>query len=162
MPVYEFYCADCHTVYNFWSTAINTEKIPACPKCGREALERYVSPPAVLSGDRRESDDMDDLPIDESKMESALQSLESEMGNIDEDNPRAMAQLMRKFAAKAGMEYNDQMEAALSRLEAGEDPETIEQEMGDLFEGDEMPFEFKKARGRTSAPPARDKTLYDL
>jgi len=42
MPIYEFYCEPCHTIYNFFSRSVNTGKRPACPKCGQgELVERY-------------------------------------------------------------------------------------------------------------------------
>ncbi len=50
MPVYEFYCADCHTVYNFFSQSVNTAKRPTCPKCGRPELERRASLFAISKG----------------------------------------------------------------------------------------------------------------
>ena len=43
MPIYEFYCKDCHTIFNFFSRTVNTEKQPACPKCARPELERKMS-----------------------------------------------------------------------------------------------------------------------
>ena len=36
MPIYEFYCRKCNTIYNFFSRSVNTEKIPFCPKCKSE------------------------------------------------------------------------------------------------------------------------------
>ncbi len=41
MPIYEFYCEQCHTIYNFFSRKINLEKIPDCPKC-RDANSNKV------------------------------------------------------------------------------------------------------------------------
>lgn len=165
MPVYEFYCSDCHTVYNFWSQRINTDKIPGCPKCDNEQLERVVSKSAIISGGQSEGDDeFGDLPIDETKMEEAMMSLASEAENMNEDDPRSMAQFMRKFADKTGLKYNEQMEEALGRLESGEDPDKIEEEMGDIFDEDEMPFEFKGKKGiQPKVRPLRsDPELYDL
>jgi hypothetical protein len=49
-------------------------------------------------------------------------------------------------------------------MEAGEDPEQIEQEMGDLLEGED-PFGFgdkKSGKGIKTRPPAKDETLYEL
>ncbi len=48
-------------------------------------------------------------------------------------------------------------------MEAGEDPESIEAEMGDLLEGED-PFSFQPKSGRTGRrnPPIVDETLYDL
>jgi hypothetical protein len=55
------------------------------------------------------------------------------------------------------------MEEALSRMEAGEDPEQVEAEMGDLL-NEEEPFIMgaKKGRKAKRAEPLRDETLYDL
>ncbi|MCP4369614.1 MAG: hypothetical protein GY797_16110 [Deltaproteobacteria bacterium] len=39
MPIYEFYCADCHTIYNFFSLKINTETVPKCPRCENPDLK---------------------------------------------------------------------------------------------------------------------------
>ena len=47
MPIYEFYCKDCHMIFNFFSSTINTKKKPSCPKCSRAGLERKVSMFAV-------------------------------------------------------------------------------------------------------------------
>jgi hypothetical protein len=55
------------------------------------------------------------------------------------------------------------MEEALSRMERGEDPDRIEQDMGDLLEGEE-PFvvEGKASPGARKEKPAVDSTLYEL
>jgi len=166
MPIYEFYCPRCHTIYSFWSKMVDTEKTPPCPKSDKHKLQRQVSSFAVVSGGKAESDDgPDDLPIDETKMERAMETLASEAEGIDEEDPRAAARLMRKLSDMTGLEYGEGMEEALKRLEAGEDPDAIEAEMGDLLEGDEEPFVLpgaKKGKGRRARPPKRDDTLYEM
>ncbi len=162
MPIYEFYCAPCHTIYNFLSKTINTTKHPKCPAC-RKKLRKQVSLFA-MGGGGEERDELDDLPIDESKMESAMEALASEAEGMNEDDPRAAAQLMRKFSSMTGMEFGDGMEAALSRLEAGEDPDAVEAEMGDIIEKEE-PFVMGAVRRMKAAknrPPRRDETLYEM
>lgn len=141
MPIYEFYCPDCHTVYSFFSRAVNTSKRPKCPRCPRKALERQVSSFAVTGGGWREDGDdaMDEFPVDEGKMERALSELSSEAEHIREDDPRAAAQLMRKFSKMTGMEFGEGMEEALHRLEGGEDPEAVEADLGDVMERED-PF----------------------
>lgn len=167
MPIYEFYCPDCHRIFSFLSRTIDTEKIPACPKCGRASLSRRVSPFAVISGGGSSEEGeggMPDLPIDEGKMERAMMALASEMEGADDNDPRAAAQFMKNFSNLTGLELNDSMKEALRRMEAGEEPETIEAEMGDLFAGDEMPFVMpgQKGAGKRLAPPSRDETLYEF
>jgi putative FmdB family regulatory protein len=164
MPIYEFYCPECHTIFSFLSRTINTEKKPPCPRCHKEILSRKVSLFAALTGASKQKDDEGgDLPIDESKMESAMTALASEAESISEDDPRAAARLMRKFSNMAGLKYNDSMEEALSRMESGEDPEAIEQEMGELLEGEDEPFVLPGvAKGAKGVLPRRDDTLYEM
>ena len=165
MPIYEFYCPQCHTIYSFWSKTINTEKSPLCPGCDKNCLERRVSSFAVISGGKAEGETpLDNLPIDESKIEQAMASLASEAGGIDEEDPKVAAQFMRKFSDMTGLKYGKSMEEALNRLEAGEDPEAIETELGDMLEGDELPFILpaQKSNSKAVLPPNRDETLYEM
>ena len=166
MPIYEFYCPRCHTIYSFWSKTVNTEKVPACPQDGKHGLQRQISSFAVVSGGKTEGGEgMDDLPVDEAKMERAMETLVSEASGLDEEDPRAAARLMRKLSAMTGLEYGEKMEDALKRLEAGEDPDAIEAEMGDALEGDEEPFVLPgagKGRSKKPRPPKRDDTLYEM
>lgn len=163
MPIYEFYCYKCNTVYNFFSKTINTEKIPFCPKCKKVKLKRQMSIFARISGKREDSGEEDIPPFDEAKMEKAMSMLASEMDKINEDDPRQAATLMRKLSDVAGLNLGPGMEEALSRMERGEDPEKIEEEMGDILE-EEEPFLFgeKSRKGKKKAAPRVDETLYEL
>ena len=164
MPIYEFYCEDCHTIFNFFSKTINTTKKPKCPKCKLKTLNRQMSAFAI-TGKAKEDGDLDDLPIDEAKMEQAMTMLAGEAENISEDDPRQAANLMRRLTDMTGMQLGAGMEEALSRLEKGEDPEAIEAEMGDLLENED-PFVMSARKGavgiKSRPAPARDDTLYDL
>ena len=162
MPVYEFYCADCHTIFNFLSRRITTDACPACPKCGKPELERQVSLFALSRG--RTDEPVEGMPdIEEGRLEKAMAALAGEMGNLDENDPRQMARVIRKLTEATGVDFGSGMEEAIRRLEAGEDPGTIEAEMGDLFDG-ENPFDRHGGRGlkRKVTPPSRDETLYPL
>jgi putative FmdB family regulatory protein len=164
MPIYEFYCQACNTIFTFFSKTINTTKCPVCPKCKTGSLNRQVSLFAV-TGKAKEDSGMDDFPLDESKMEKAMQVLAKEADNINEDDPRQAAQLMRKLSHMTGLELGPGMSEALDRMEKGEDPDQLESEMGDML-ADEDPFILpgkKKIKQRGSRPaPQRDETLYDL
>ena len=164
MPIYEFYCIDCNTIFNFFSKTVNTTKKPKCPKCKTKTLSRQMSSFAV-TGKAKEDSEMEDLPFDETKMEQAMNVLAGEADKINEDDPRQAAQLMRKLTDMTGMQLGSGMEEALGRMERGEDPDKIEEEMGDLLEGED-PFILtgKKGAGLKTkrAAPVRDETLYDL
>ena len=86
----------------------------------------------------RENSDLDDLPIDESKMEHAMMTLAGEAEKIKEDDPRQAADLMRKLSDMTGLKLGQGMEEALARMEQGEDPEQIEADMGDRLEQDDL------------------------
>ena len=164
MPIYEFYCKKCHRIFNFFSGSVNVEKIPDCPKCQTTKLERQMSRFATLKnrGDNQENE-MPLPDLDESRMEQAMNMLAGEAENIDENDPRQAASLMRKLSDMTGLNLGSGMEEALSRMEAGEDPEQIEAEMGNLFEGEE-PFSFReKVTGIIkNRPPKIDEDMYYL
>ena len=162
MPIYEFYCSSCHTVFSFLSRAVNTTKRPGCPRCKRRRLERKASAFAISSG-RPDSDPSPGQPDDEA-MERALGSLAREADGLDEDNPAAMAGLMRKLYDGMGLRVGPGMEEAMRRMEAGEDPDQIEQDLGELLEGEEALIGAGPLRGlsRRMRPPAVDRTLYEL
>ena len=79
------------------------------------------------------------------------------LGHLDENNPKHMAHLMRKMkdALPPGTMPRE-LDVAIKRLEAGEDPEKIEADMGDVF-GD---LEGGAAGGGTGGY-TRDAGLYD-
>lgn len=104
----------------------------------------------------------DDLTIDESKMVQAMAMLANEADKINEEDPRQAAALMRKLSDVTGLKMGQGMEEALIRLEQGEDPEKIEEEMGDLLEDEELFTLAKTAKGRIKLMPNVDETIYDL
>lgn len=113
------------------------------------------------SDDSSSDDPMSSLNLDESKMEQAMEALASEAETINEDDPRQTANLMRKLTTMTGLRLGDKMEEALSRMEAGANPDEIEQQMGDIGENDL----FKK--GGLKSPshrkrPSRDEMIYDM
>lgn len=161
MPIYEFYCPDCHRLFSFLSRGMNTTKRPMCPRCRRRRLQRQVSLFAVTGG-AEEGGGGEELPVDDAKMEQAMEMLAGEAEGLDENDPRQAAGLMRKFSQLTGMAYGEHLEEALRRMEAGEDPEAIEAEMGDLLEGEEPFAAGGKPGRRRDAPPTRDQTLYEM
>jgi len=166
MPIYEFYCARCHVVYNFLSRSVNTTKRPDCPHCGRARLERRVSSFAISSGRGEEREDAD-LPagLDESTMERAVDELARQAEGVDDDDSRAMAGMMRRLYDGMGLRLGAGMEEAIRRMEAGEDPDRIEDELGDVLEEEDPLFGAGRSLRdlrRRIRPPRVDSTLYEL
>ena len=176
MPIYEFYCERCHTIFNFFSPGVNTTKTPTCPRCEKTRLKRQMSRFATVKqvGDvGGGSGEAGAGTPDEARMERAMEAFAREAESVNEDDPRAAAQMMRRFSEMAGMPIGPGMEEALRRIEAGEDPDAVESEMGDLLEGEDpfgAPGEAagadlpggKRAVVARSRPPARDEKLYTL
>ena len=163
MPIYEFYCDRCNVIFNFFSSRIDTTTLPVCPQCGKENLERRISTFAMI-GKAKENADDPFSGLDESKMEQAFQSLMRDAEGINEEDPRQMAALMRKFSEKTGINLGESMQEAISRMEAGEDPELVEREMGDLTGGEED-FSLDALKRKVSAnrkAPVHDENLYEL
>ncbi len=162
MPIYEYYCDQCNVIFNFYSSRVNTTKIPDCPKCGKKELAKQISTFATISKGKGESDDQFS-GLDESKMEHAFESLMREAEHINENDPKQMASLMRKFTSETGVRLGESMEEALSRMEAGEDPEQVEKEMGELLNEDDFSLESLKTLSRANNhPPVHDEKLYEL
>jgi len=174
MPIYEFYSPDTHRIYSFFSRKLwDGKSIPRCPEGDSLRMERAVSRFAVNTGREEESEEGGPDP-DDPRMEAAMAEMEREMSMMDEENPdpRQMGQLMRKMADMTGEKVPPVMEEMIRRMEAGEDPEKLEEEYGDLPEleefgagdGEEAGGKgtlLKKLR-RSRSNPDRDPQLYEM
>lgn len=162
MPIYEFYCDRCNVIFNFFSRRINTTTVPSCPRCGKEELARQLSTFATIGKSEPGGENPLD-GLDEGKMEQAFAKLMREAEGMNEDDPRQMVTLMRRFSQETGVSLGENMEEALSRMEAGEDPDLIEKEMGDAMGGEDFSLEnLKKKGGPMRKTPHHDEKLYDL
>jgi len=175
MPIYEFYCPDCHTVFSFFSATVGTEVQPECPRCQRPRLERRPSSFAALRG-RAGAEEGDEegsaIPgMDDERLESAMDSLAGEMGNLSEgdaEDPRQIARFFRRFSEVSGLEPGPKLVEMLQRLDSGADPDTLEDEFGggEGEEGSEDLSEFfqlkKSLQSGRARRPRVDETLYFL
>jgi putative FmdB family regulatory protein len=159
MPIYEFACPKCRRIFSFLSKRVNPDGLPICPKCGNKKLQKQLSRFA-MSRNLKESADPDSGPegpdFDDPRIARAMAEMERDMEHLDENNPRHMAHMMRKMKdLMPPGAVPKEFETAIKRLEAGEDPEKIEADMGDLF-GDMTGGESSGAGGFT-----KDAGLYD-
>lgn len=183
MPIYEFYCADCHTVYSFFSARVAPEARPACPRCGRPELPRRPSRFATLSArggaegaeEEESSGAIEDRlfrQVDEERLEKAFEAMAAELGDLEaaeggaEPDPRRMSRALRRFTELTGLEAGPKMREMLDRLERGEDPERLEADFGTGEDGDDELAEFFQLRrelaGARRRRPRVDETLYFL
>ncbi len=166
MPIYEFACPKCRKIFSFLSKRMNPDRSPVCPKCGNKKLKKEVSQFAAIKGGKKSADcegaPGDDMPeLDDPRVARAMGELEKDMAHMDENNPKHMAHMMKKMKdmMPAGM-IPKELDVAIKRLEKGEDPEKIEEDMGDIL-GDLMGEDGEGGMGGMGGGYSRDGGLYD-
>src|SRR5579871_50967 len=164
MPIYEFACPKCRKIFSFLSKRINPDRLPVCPKCGNKKLEKQLSRFAMTRGlaepgAQGDSSDEGPMPdLNDPRVARAMAEMERDMEHLDENNPKHMAHMMRKMKDLLPPgSMPKEMDIAIKRLEAGEDPEKIEADMGDLL-GEFMGGEEGGAGG---GGYTKDSGLYD-
>ena len=166
MPIYEFACPKCRVIFNFLSKRVNPGRLPACPKCGNKKMSKQVSrfattkglkePAAKSDTDAGEGPPMPDF--DDPRVERAMMEMERDVEHLDENNPKHLAHMMRKMKdLMPPGTMPKEMDIAIKRLEAGEDPEKIEEDMGDVL-GD---FMGGPEGGGKGGAYTKDSGLYD-
>src|SRR5262245_52706682 len=186
MPIYEYYCPDNHTIYQFFAKSLaQARTLPKCPADPRFKMVKMISSFAVTGGAKEPAAagaaDAGDA-VDDARMEAAMNAMESEFSNVDENDPRAMGRMMRRMAELTGEKIDGEMEEVVRKLEEGTDPDALEEQLGDAFPdegggGVEDPYgdgpmpgadkdkpDPKEAKYRFKArrlPPRRDPKLYD-
>lgn len=132
MPIYEYYCPDNHTIYQFYAkTLAQAQTVPRCPDNPKFRLQKMVSAFAITSGGKDEPPKENaaaDEPEDP-RLEAAMDQLEGEFNNIDENDPKAMARMMRRMSEVTGEKMDDQFEEVVRKLEEGADPDSLEDMM---------------------------------
>lgn len=177
MPIYEFYSPDTNRIYSFYARSLAyAGKTPRCPDGAQYRMIKLISPFAVV-GRAKEKPDTPTGEADDARMEAAMQAMEREFAGMDTENPdpRQMGRMMRRMAELTGERLPPQLEEMARRMEAGEDPEKLEEEYGDALDDMEPPEPAQsesaetEKRGRLKSllrrarkPPTRDPTLYDM
>ena len=145
MPIYEFACPRCRKIFSFLSKRMAPDRLPVCPKCGNKKLAKQISRFAMTRGlgeaaakGETEGDEGTMPDFNDPRMARAMAEMERDMEHLDENNPKHMAHMMRKMKdLMPPGSVPKELDTAIKRLEAGEDPEKIEADMGDLL-GDMM------------------------
>ena len=178
MPIYEYYCSENHTIYQFYAKTLAQGKtIPKCPHNPAYRMEKMLSLFAVTGG-TPQGDEVPPSPsaaapgesAEDAKMEAAINAMEGEFAHVDENDPRAMGRMMRRMAEMTGEKIDENMEEIVRKLEEGSDPDALDEELGG-----EAPCQMpdpalngandsQEPRQRFRVPlraPRRDAKLYD-
>ena len=178
MPVLEFACHHCRSIFQFFARRVGEKKVPKCPKCGRGDMERVLSRFAVarsskssskqapadeaerqVPGEAEGGDFADPFakmsPAQQARAEREMFRLMEQAESLDERDPRRLGAFLKRMTEIVGDDGGPELREAIRRLEAGEDPEKIEEEYGDLLglggEG-----------GSRGGEYSHDEGLYDL
>jgi hypothetical protein len=188
MPIYEYYCPDNHTIYQFYAkTLAQGQTIPKCPDNPKFRLKKVVSAFAITGTKDESAENKPEAPggsgdpAEDARMEAAMSAMEGEFANVDENDPKAMARMMLRMSELTGEKIDGEMEEVVRKLEEGADPESLEEQLGgdeagggmdDPYGGgmdtgagaDDAGVEAKERRHRfrvRRAAPRRDPKLYD-
>jgi putative FmdB family regulatory protein len=164
MPIYEFACPKCRRIFSFLSKRVKPDRPPTCPKCGNKKLKKEVSRFAMSRGLKEPAAKTETgageppMPdMDDPRVERAMMEMERDIKGLDENNPKHMAHMMRKMKdLMPPGSMPKELDTAIKRLEAGEDPEKIEADMGDVL-GDLM----GGPEGGAGGGYTKDSGLYD-
>lgn len=184
MPIYEFYSPDTHNIYSFYAKTLAQGRLtPRCPDDPKARMVKVLSGFAIGGGKPKMEDggrmtEPGDDAAGDARMEVAMSAMEREFSNADENDPKAMARMMRRMSELSGEKLDEPMEEAVRKLEEGADPDTLDEQLGDAFNPEDgsgpqgdgpLPGGAKEAgkrepRSRFKArrlPPVRDPKLYD-
>ena len=107
MPTYEYICEKCEKAFSiFLSYADYDNAKVSCPDCGSDRVRRRIRPIRIAGNDRER-----------------LQQLSQEAaGN---NSSQMLGKVMRTIQQQSGRELPPDTNEALSRLEKGESPDSI-------------------------------------
>jgi putative FmdB family regulatory protein len=118
MPYYDYRCLDCGKRPTVFLTYAEYGTTPVvCPHCGSANLKRRIPRVRVVRSEDSRLDSLGDP---------------DEWGDVDENDPRSIARAMRRMGDEMGEDLPDEFDEVVDRLEAGEDPETIEKTLPEL------------------------------
>jgi putative FmdB family regulatory protein len=92
MPIYEYRCEDCGKISEFLLMRIDEKLNPQCKRCQSKKMSRVLSRVRVLRSE-------------ESRMEGLADP--SKWGDLDETDPKSMANWMKRMGRELGEDVGD-------------------------------------------------------
>ncbi|MDH4368337.1 MAG: zinc ribbon domain-containing protein [Nitrospira sp.] len=106
MPIYEYVCGECHRRSSI--LVLNSRQLGSvrCRHCGGSKMERLLSRFASPKSE-------------ETRLESLMDP--TNIGNLDENDPKSVARMMKKMGEDMGEDTSDIEEALLAETSEGEE-----------------------------------------
>ncbi len=137
MPMYEYYCKPCHTIFSFLARTANVTSRPACPRCGGD-MQKQVSSFAFS----QKMKGTEKLPFSTQQAEEGVKKLKNEIDRLkSEETPQRAEQFKKNFERWSGVK----LDHAVSTLR-----------------GVDLAPEKGEAPDEEGLPPERDPAIYDL
>jgi putative FmdB family regulatory protein len=122
MPYYDFRCQDCRRRQRLFLTYAEYDTAaPICAHCQSQNLRRVIGRIALAKSEDARMDSLAD---------------DSVLAGLDEEDPRALGQFMRKMSREMGEDLGDEFGEVVDRLESGESPDEIEKALPELAADD--------------------------
>jgi putative FmdB family regulatory protein len=141
MPIYEYYCTPCNTIFNFYATTFSIDRQPSCPRCGGE-LHKQVS--AFSLGSRMKGPGS--LPLSPQRLEEGMRRLD----DFGRQDPQEAARLRKRFSEMTGANFEEDRQRPPSAARDSSEPRGP-----DKAAGEALPDEY-------GILPERDPHLYEL
>lgn len=107
MPIYEYECQDCHRRTSVLTTRISERVRAKCRHCNSRRMTRLMSRFAMPKSEEQRMDSLSDP---------------SKLGDLDENDPRSVARLMKKMGKEMGEEFSgDDFDQAIDEMESNGD-----------------------------------------
>ena len=145
MPIYEYRCVDCKRRVSvfFQSFSAAERRTEAgeveCPRCGGKRLSRLMSKVNMVRGsgssnghgDNGMADDFDDGGAGDMDEMGDMGGMERMFEGLDDEDPRSVARWARRMKDSMGdeMDLGPEFDQAPARIEAGEDPDKVMDDM---------------------------------
>jgi hypothetical protein len=176
MPFYEFFSPDTNKIYTFLARSLAQRNLtPRCPDGASHRMERRVSSFSITGRHKEDKGDDPFSGLDETQVENLMQDMEREMEGMDDTHPdpKHLGRMMRKLTDLMGDRTPEALREMVLKLEAGEDPEKLEEQLGDIPHPDSPEDSMEPnsnddlwaaVRKKLSSyrRPARDPKLYEL
>lgn len=98
MPIYEYHCHGCNRRVSLLILVPSSAPSPRCPRCGSDALTRLLSRFATVKSE-------------EDRLESLADP--SNLGDVDEDDPKSVARFMKKMGKELGEDVGDDLDQTI-------------------------------------------------
>lgn len=105
MPIYEYRCPQCRGRFTVLVLRVDQEVRPRCPRCKSTDVRRLISRFSTVRSEEEHLEALSDPAM---------------FSDVDENDPRSVAQWARRMQRAMGEELGDEFEEMIEELEAGE------------------------------------------